>query len=229
MKYHAYPNKVLVFLENFLTQQITDESLTWLINIKKLCSLEIPDQLCITTFSTIPRYFDKKILSSDLINIDSENTLPKNWSLTQIARAFFILLLAQHQPENLKRILDKLFFCAGQEELIALYQMLFLLPDPMQFCERAIEGVRSNMATVFNAVALNNSYPANFFNQNAWNQLVLKALFIDSEIQQIIGLKERANPVLAQMLSDYAKERSSAGRFVKTELWQIVEMCSNYS
>lgn len=227
MKHQADSNEVLLSLENFLSQQIVGESLIWLANAKKLCSLEMPDQLCITNFSAITRYFNKEILQSNLTDIHLTSSLPKSWSLIQMARTFFILMLAHYQSENFKRILEKIFCSAGFEELISLYQMLFLLPDPAQFCTRAIEGARSNMAAVFNAVALNNSYPADFFDQNAWNQLVLKALFIDSEIEQVIGLERRANPLLAHMLRDYAKERLAAGRPVKAELWRIVEMCSD--
>jgi hypothetical protein len=227
MKDQSYLNEVLIFFEKILYKEKTEENLRWIANTQQLFSLEIPTQLCLTTFSTIPRIFNKKTLQLNLTNFHPENSSIQHWSLHHIARTYFILLFAQNQPENFKKTLQNLFNSAGFEELISLYQMLFLLPNPEQFCEQAINGVRSNMATVFNAIALNNSYPSTFFDQDAWNQLVLKALFIDSEIEKIIGLKKRANPTLANMLRDYAKERSAAGRTVKVELWRIVAMCNN--
>ena len=52
--------------------------------------------------------------------------------------------------------------------------------------------------------------------------MVLKALFIGSSLAAILGLGERANPELAQVLVDYAHERWAAGRPVSPELWLCV-------
>ena len=81
------------------------------------------------------------------------------------------------------------------------------------------------MTAVFNAVALNNPYPSEYFDNQAWNQMVLKALFVGSPLSQIHGLEQRANPQLAQMLDDYANERQAAKRSVAPSLWQLLEKC----
>ena len=60
------------------------------------------------------------------------------------------------------------------------------------------------------------------FDRSTWNQMVLKALFIGSELRPIQRLDERANPELAAILVDYAHERWSAGRPVSPELWRCV-------
>ena len=78
------------------------------------------------------------------------------------------------------------------------------------------------MQPIFEAVAHRNPYPREQFDENAWNHMVLKALFIGSKLDPIQGLDERANPRLMRMLCDYAHERWAAARPVSPELWRCV-------
>jgi hypothetical protein len=74
---------------------------------------------------------------------------------------------------------------------------------------------------VFNAVALYNPYPAEYLDDLAWNQMILKALFVGTPLYPIYGLKRRNNPQLSKMLLDYARERLAAKRTVNPELWKL--------
>jgi len=71
-------------------------------------------------------------------------------------------------------------------------------------------------------VAHRNPYAAEQFAEAAWNQLVLKALFVGSPLAPIVGLDGRRNSTLARMLCDYAHERWAASRPVSPELWRCV-------
>ena len=107
--------------------------------------------------------------------------------------------------------------------LVAIYQSLPLLHRPESYSALAINGLRSSMTAVFEAIALRNPYPAQYFDEPAWNQMVLKALFENSQVSLIEGLNRRANPGLSQMLMDYADERKAAHRPVDLALWQLVD------
>jgi hypothetical protein len=75
---------------------------------------------------------------------------------------------------------------------------------------------------VFEAVALDNPYPAEFFSEAQFNQLLLKCLFVESPLVRVWGIDGRVNLNLARMLCDYAQERRAASRPVSPELWRCV-------
>lgn len=147
---------------------------------------------------------------------------PRQWSRDQAARARLVLALPSGNAEVYTKILDQAFAAADVGELVALYQSLPLLPHAQKFAARAAEGVRSNIKAVFEAVALDNPFPAAHLDECAWNQLVLKALFVGSPLDRVVGLDARANAKLTRMLCDFAHERWAAKRPVAAELWRPV-------
>jgi len=147
---------------------------------------------------------------------------PSDWSVDQLARVTFVV--ASHDGDDIAFAARFDSFCSSAElnELIALCRGLPLYPGAALIEPRAREAVRSGMKPVFEAVARNNPYPGEVFSEDAWNHMVVKALFIGSSLWPIQGLDRRGNPRLARMLVDYAKERWAAGRTVSAELWRCV-------
>lgn len=143
------------------------------------------------------------------------------WSVDQAAR-ICLLLAADGGSEAFAQRLDQLCATADIDELVAFYRGLPLYPDPARHRDRAAEGLRSNMRVVFEAVAHRNPYPAEQLGEDAWNQMVLKALFVGSALDPVVGIDSRANPTLARMLGDYAHERWAAQRPVSPQLWRCV-------
>lgn len=144
----------------------------------------------------------------------------KGWTRDQAART--VLLLTSPPDAGYLPMLDRLFRAADLGELICLYQALPLLPFPEAHRARAAEGLRSNILPVFRAVALDNPYPAAWLDEGAWNQMIVKAVFVGCPLHGIVGLDDRANPALAAMLVDYARERRVARRPVPAGLWRLV-------
>lgn len=147
---------------------------------------------------------------------------PENWTLLQAGRVLILLFLPAKEKTVYQQVLHQLFDTADMNEQVALYSALPLLAYPSLHVKRAAEGVRTNMTVVFDAIALGNPYPADFMEENAWNQLYLKAAFMDRPIHKIYGIEKRANERLARIISDYAHERWAAGRLVSPELWRPV-------
>lgn len=188
---------------------------------------EIEDWEFFSSFSAVPRYTGKeKLALTEEQQRRAEEMRdgwePARWRVDQLGRTLFILSIAGDDKDEFLDRLEKTFVSSDIGEAVALYQALPVLPYPEELAERGAEGIRSNMTSVFNAVALHNPYPAGYFDEGAWNQLVLKALFVQSPLYKIQGIDQRRNEKLANMLVDYAHERWAAGRTVSPELWRPV-------
>lgn len=112
------------------------------------------------------------------------------------------------------------YFRAGDEtEQTALVRGLALLRDDAGLKPIAAEAGRSNSVALFRALALDNPYPAAYYGVREFNQLVLKALFLEQPLARVVGLAERANRELSRMCEDYVDERAAAGRNVPDDIW----------
>ena len=107
-------------------------------------------------------------------------------------------------------------------ELVALYSSLPVLAYPETWVKRCAEGIRSNIGQVLEAVICKNPFPSEQLDEAAWNQLILKAIFTDKPLLDIVGLRERRNASLAKSLSDYAHERWAAHRDLNPLVWLCV-------
>ncbi len=147
---------------------------------------------------------------------------PRSWTIDQAARTLLVLTFPAPTAAECVMVLDQLFAAAEMHELVALYQALPLYRDPPAHVLRCAEGQRSNIKSVFCAIAHRNPYPSEQLNEDQWNQLVLKCLFVDVPLNPIVGLDRRANATLAKILVDFAHERWAAKRPVSPELWRCV-------
>jgi len=146
----------------------------------------------------------------------------RGWTIDRLTRVWLIMNLPADVKDVYIRSIETLFPTAEMNELVALYSALPVLAYPESWKHRCAEGIRSNIADVLESIMCNNPYPAEHLDEPAWNQLILKAIFTDKPIEQVIGLDQRANVVLADTLSDYAHERWAAHREVNLQLWRFV-------
>lgn len=147
----------------------------------------------------------------------------RGWQYPQLARLLVLLHVATGQPaERYIASVNELYKTADVNELILLGQSLAFLPGSERLLERARESARSNIVPVFSAIAHRSDYARRFFDQVAWNQLVLKAAFLAVPIWSIQGIKERNNSGLVTMLRHYVAERQAARRNVPWDLWSCI-------
>ena len=145
---------------------------------------------------------------------------PEHWSLDQAARVLLLVSMAT-DPAFVQR-LQQFLATADVGETIAIHVGLPLYPASSALTALATDGLRTSMRSVFDSIAHANPFPAAVFDEDSWNQMVLKALFIETALDPIQGLDRRRNKRLAGTLLDYADERWAAGRRVRPELWRCI-------
>lgn len=215
------------FLIAILSQAAKAESMDWLDDqIAKINGARGNMKLFLA-FSQASRYFSKDTLQlTDQQEAASQELRPgfqpSFWTALQTARTVLVLEVVSEENGGWLPTLDQLFESADMHELEALYAALPLYPFPEKLKKRASEGLRTNITSVFDAIALNNPYPSEYLDEPAWNQLLLKAIFMQRPLYRITGADTRANANLAKTLVDYVHERWSAGRIVMPELWRFL-------
>ena len=219
-------NKLKEIFYSLLERSIPVESLS---RILESCSKisEGNKQVFFTSFTAAPRVTGKSPLQ---VTQSEEETIKQirkdftvsNYTVDRLARLFILLHLPAEDKEVYVNTINQIFPAAEMNELVALYSGLPLLAHPELWIFRCTEGIRSNIGGVLEAVICNNPYPAENLDEPAWNQLVMKAFFTEKPVNEIIGLEERANQKLADILTDFAHERWAAGRPVPILLWRLV-------
>jgi len=220
-------SRVIELLDRWIAEAAPDEGHRWVQEKQEEIAGGAPSRVFYTSFSAVPRYTGKADLDLSAADRDAADEAragwrPGDWSVDQAGRTRLVLSLPSTDHDAYLATLDRVFTHADMNESVALYQTLPVLPYPEDHRARAAEGLRTNITAVFNAVALHNPYPAEQFDDGAWNQMVLKAVFVGSPLYAIQGIDRRANAELARMLVDYAHERWAAGRSVTPELWRPV-------
>jgi hypothetical protein len=141
------------------------------------------------------------------------------WTHADVAR--FILLrdlAASVAPAEFAAAATACFEQGDAGEQASWCRAVSLLPRPEQYLQIVIDACRTNILPLFESIACENPYPARFFPERNFNQLVLKAMFNGIALARIAGLESRRNMELSRMATDYAAERTAAGRSVPADI-----------
>ena len=208
-------------LAAWLARHLGPEASTWLDAQRHLNDT----QAWTIAFALVPRKVGKAPLALNADDRSAAHAARVNWQPSDLRcdqAARLLLILDSDDEAVITTRVDRIANTADTAERITIARGLPLFPQPERHLARATEALRTSIDDLFLSVAHANPYPSEHFNHDAWNQMVLKALFVGAPLAPIIGLDQRANPALARMLSDYAAERKAASRSISPELWRCV-------
>jgi hypothetical protein len=212
------------FLAALLSTRSERRALEWIEDAGREIASGVPHARFAALVSLACRHAPRGALSPSPREIEQASELlegwnPERWSLLETARVLLVLSRTDLAQESAVDALQEAFRCADVGEMCALHRSLQFLPEPKRFVWRAGEGCRSSMRAVFEAAACDTPFPVKNFDDLAWRQLVIKALFVEAPLWRVYGLDSRLDAELARMALDLADERRSAGRNVQPELW----------
>jgi hypothetical protein len=145
-----------------------------------------------------------------------------NWNLLEALRVSLILAQPNLSSPEFAKVFGDAFQFADEGELCAFYKAIPFLPQPERFSWHMKEACRSNMRSLFCAAACDNPFPLQHFDEIAWNQLIMKALFIEVPLAQVYGVELRLSEKLVAMTRDFIAERTSAGRGIPQDTHLLV-------
>jgi hypothetical protein len=146
----------------------------------------------------------------------------QNANLLQIGRVYLLIRVLEADENFFFNKVENIIQVSDTGELETFLKFLVLMPNSGNYRNVAVEALRTNIATIFDAISLNNPYPSMFFNDQQWNQMYLKAAFMERDLSLITDIEARANKDLVRIISDYAHERWAASRKVDPYFWRPV-------
>jgi hypothetical protein len=147
----------------------------------------------------------------------------ESWTLLDAARVLLLLNRAARDAEAWHAAVIACYGEGDAGEQQAVLKAIPLLPEPHLFLPLMIDACRTSIQPLFEAVACENPYPARFFPEPNFNQMVLKAIFNGVSLSRVVGLRPRLNRELSRMAADYASERRAAARDVPSDLALLTE------
>ena len=150
---------------------------------------------------------------------------PSVWSLGDVTRAGLLLVALAVLPADAHVPFATEIFRRGETaERVGLLRSLCLLPDAPRFKELAAEACRSHVQDVLEALFCENAFVAAHSDELAFNQVIMKAMFVGIPLARIPGWESRVNAELLRMSQDFAAERRAAGRPVPDDVVRIADV-----
>ena len=145
-----------------LTQELANErTLRWLMQQEEKLQQEYTDRAFYLAFGMASRFTEKRRLAlSEKQQKDAaqvkEGFQPNGWPLSQVVRTYLLLSLPAARDASYVAMLEQLLETAEVDEQVAIYAALPLLTQAEALVPLAVNGLRTNITRVFDAIALRN-------------------------------------------------------------------------
>lgn len=144
-----------------------------------------------------------------------------DWTLDEAARAGLLTTYAGEQrADDVGTALKDLYRYGDTAEKVAVLRSLAVRPLAGHLGDRAVpllqDAIRTNDQRLL-AAALG-PYATEHLDDDAFRQAVLKCVFTGVPLVLVHGLPARADAELARMMTDFAAERTAAGRDVPPDI-----------
>ena len=154
--------------------------------------------------------------------------LARGSNVAEVARILLARAIVMADPAAGPRRLRALYVEGDNDERAAVLRTLGLLDAAAAvdhgYTLVAQEGCRSNVKSVFEAIACENPFPARHFGERAFCQMVLKAFFFGTRISRVEGLRDRTTSELFRMARDFATEQRAIGRHVPEDIGELLAL-----
>jgi len=179
----------------------------------------------LVAYATAPQHVGREALALSPAELDELRAAApgigfERWTRDDAARAL-LLIDRRNSGRTGDAFIDDALGCFEQgdaREQQSWLRAIALWPEAKAFLPQAIDACRTNIIPVFEALACENPYPAAYFPERNFNQMVLKAMFNAIALARIVDRPARLNPELSRMARDYAAERTAAGRTVPADI-----------
>ena len=146
----------------------------------------------------------------------------RHWNSSEAGRLVLLMTAIERNPDQAEARISAYHQMGDEAERIALVRGLIFFAPAEYLTHLALEAGRTNSLELLSALTLDNPYPASFYSESSFNQMVLKGLFLGLAIERVVGIEQRANPELTRMCENYVEERELAGRSVPTDIWLAI-------
>ena len=210
-------------LGEILRTSLEETDFTWIQdNLKSILDSRETSKLYLVYSLLGSRISHQPVILNKKDSIDTPYLVSQAANQQELARLYLLIEVLESDFEFYSTKVSKIIELADRSELITFLKYLVLLPNADHFKSAAVEALRTNITPVFEAISMNNPYPAKYFNDQQWNQMYLKAAFMQLNLADIVEVEERSNAELARIISDYAHERWAASRQIDPMIWRPV-------
>jgi len=218
----------LDLLRQWLSRMLTPQAMQWL-DTEIACQRDQVDERRLgMALGIIPRKVGRTELSLSAGDSAAARGVrarwrPDLWSTDEAARVTILFATYRGDDETFAARVDRLCVTGELTEHVAYLKGFAIFPGAEKLYARAREAVRSSATPIFQAIACDNPYPYDHFDEAAWNQMVVKCVFNGLSIETMVGLTERRNRELVAMLRDLVSERHAAGRPLPEPVHRYIE------